>query len=128
MLDTNTISYYFRGEPQVVQRLQAQRPAEIGVPAIVVYELRYGLARLPTEAAAPRTAALDAFAAHGVVAVHECAGPDIGGVDDWVLHTMESPSATGARGLVRGQFFSHDGRLIASTVQEGLMRHRKGDQ
>ncbi|MCA9539668.1 MAG: acyl-CoA thioesterase II [Myxococcales bacterium] len=48
--------------------------------------------------------------------------------DDWVLHTMESPSATGARGLVRGQFFSHDGRLIASTVQEGLMRHRKGDQ
>ncbi|WP_298428583.1 PIN domain-containing protein [Ottowia sp.] len=61
VLDTNTISYYFRGEPQVVQRLQAQRPAEIGVPAIVVYELRYGLARLPPEAAAPRTAALNAF-------------------------------------------------------------------
>ena len=30
-----------------------------------------------------RTAALDAFAAAGVVAVHECAGPDIGGLDDW---------------------------------------------
>lgn len=30
-----------------------------------------------------RTAALDAFAAHGVVAVHECAGPQIGGLDDW---------------------------------------------
>ncbi len=30
-----------------------------------------------------RRAALDAFAAAGVVAVHECAGPDIGGAEDW---------------------------------------------
>lgn len=30
-----------------------------------------------------RSAALDAFAAAGIVAVHECAGPDIGGLDDW---------------------------------------------
>lgn len=30
-----------------------------------------------------RTAALDAAAAAGIVAVHECAGPDIGGLDDW---------------------------------------------
>jgi predicted amidohydrolase YtcJ len=30
-----------------------------------------------------RTAALDAAAAVGIVAVHECAGPEIGGLDDW---------------------------------------------
>lgn len=30
-----------------------------------------------------QVAALDAAAAHGIVAVHECAGPDIGGLDDW---------------------------------------------
>ena len=30
-----------------------------------------------------RSAALDAAAASGIVAVHECAGPDIGGLDDW---------------------------------------------
>jgi predicted amidohydrolase YtcJ len=30
-----------------------------------------------------RLAALDAAAAFGIVAVHECAGPDIGGLDDW---------------------------------------------
>ncbi len=30
-----------------------------------------------------QAAALDAAAANGVVAVHECAGPDIGGLDDW---------------------------------------------
>lgn len=59
ILDSNTISYYFRGDPQVVPRLQAMRPADLGVPAIVEYELRYGLQRLPPEAAAPRVAALD---------------------------------------------------------------------
>jgi len=58
VLDSNTISYYFRGDPQVVPRLQALRPADIGVPAIVEYELRYGLMRLPEVAAAPRLAAL----------------------------------------------------------------------
>ena len=58
MLDTNTISYYFRGDPQVVPRLQAVPPAEIGVPAIVEYELRFGLLRLPPQAAAPRLEAL----------------------------------------------------------------------
>ena len=58
ILDTNTISYYFRGDPQVVPRLQALSPADIGVPAIVEYELRYGLLRLQAEAAAPRLAAL----------------------------------------------------------------------
>jgi tRNA(fMet)-specific endonuclease VapC len=58
ILDSNTISYYFRGDPQVVPRLQAVSPAELGVPAIVEYELRYGLLRLPAEAAAPRLAAL----------------------------------------------------------------------
>ncbi len=58
VLDSNTISYYFRGDPHVVPRLQALRPADVGVPAIVEYELRYGLMRLPLAAAAPRLTAL----------------------------------------------------------------------
>lgn len=45
-------------------------------------------------------------------------------LDDWILHVVESPSATGARGLVRGQMFTRDGTLVASTVQEGLIRRR----
>ena len=61
ILDSNTISYYFRGDPQVVPRLQALPPVDIGVPAIVEYELRYGLLRLPPEAADPRLAALAAL-------------------------------------------------------------------
>jgi acyl-CoA thioesterase-2 len=45
-------------------------------------------------------------------------------MDDWLLHVVESPSASGGRGLVRGQFFSRDGQLVASTAQEGLIRLR----
>jgi predicted amidohydrolase YtcJ len=37
----------------------------------------------PTQRRDARLAALDAAAAFGIAAVHECAGPDIGGIDDW---------------------------------------------
>jgi acyl-CoA thioesterase-2 len=43
-------------------------------------------------------------------------------VDEWFLYATDSPSASGARGYARGSIFSRDGRLIASTAQEGLMR------
>ncbi len=43
-------------------------------------------------------------------------------IDDWLLYAMESPSASGARGYARGQFFRQDGTLVASTTQEGLIR------
>lgn len=43
-------------------------------------------------------------------------------VDDWLLYVMESPSASGGRGLCVGRFFTRDGKLVASTVQEGVIR------
>jgi acyl-CoA thioesterase-2 len=43
-------------------------------------------------------------------------------IDDWLLYAMDSPNASGARGFSRGQFFTRDGRLVASTTQEGLVR------
>ena len=44
--------------------------------------------------------------------------------DEWLLYTNDSPSAAGARGFVRGQVFTRDGRLVASVAQEGLIRLR----
>jgi len=83
-----------------------------------------------------RAAALDAAAAHGIVAVHECAGPDIGGLDDWgeirdMVHGVEVVGywgeaaasadearalieATGARGLAGDLFV--DGALGSHTA------------
>jgi acyl-CoA thioesterase-2 len=46
--------------------------------------------------------------------------------DEWLLHVMESPRASGARGLVNGRIYSRDGKLVASTAQQGLIRKREG--
>ena len=43
-------------------------------------------------------------------------------VDDWLLYSVESPSASGARGFTRGSVFARDGRLVACAAQEGLIR------
>lgn len=45
-------------------------------------------------------------------------------VDEWLLNVMDSPVAHGARGLVRSRVFTQDGRLVASSAQEGLIRLR----
>jgi acyl-CoA thioesterase-2 len=46
-------------------------------------------------------------------------------MDDWLLYVLDSPSASGARGLCRGSLFTRDGRLVASTAQEGMLRIRR---
>lgn len=44
--------------------------------------------------------------------------------DDWLLWTIETGWTGGARGLAKGRFFSRDGRLLATVMQEGLIRLR----
>ena len=44
---------------------------------------------------------------------------------DWHLYSQDSPSASGARGFVRGAMHDRSGRLIASIAQEGLIRLRE---
>lgn len=46
-------------------------------------------------------------------------------MEDWLLYSMDSPSASGARGFNRGEVYTRDGRLIASVAQEGLIRPRE---
>ena len=43
-------------------------------------------------------------------------------VDDWLLYVCDSPSASGGRGLARGLIYDRSGRLVATTVQEGMIR------
>lgn len=45
--------------------------------------------------------------------------------NDWLLFSIESPNANGARGFARGNIFTREGKLIASVAQEGLMRPKK---
>ncbi len=48
-------------------------------------------------------------------------------IDEWLYYHMDSPCAAGSRGFNRGSFYTRDGRLVASAVQEGLMRLLKSD-
>ena len=43
-------------------------------------------------------------------------------VDEWMLYSCDSPSSSGGRGLARGLIYDRSGRLIASTIQEGMIR------
>ena len=42
--------------------------------------------------------------------------------DEWLLFAKESPNANGARGFVRGHFFTQAGELVATAAQEALIR------
>ncbi|EKT54359.1 acyl-CoA thioesterase II [Providencia burhodogranariea] len=46
-------------------------------------------------------------------------------IDDWLLYAIESPSASGGRGFVKGQIYNKKGALVATAVQEGVIRKRK---
>ncbi len=46
------------------------------------------------------------------------------GLEDWLLYTQDSPSASGARGMTRGKIFTRSGALIATVAQEGLIRKK----
>lgn len=44
--------------------------------------------------------------------------------DDWLLYATDSPWSGAGRGFNRGRIFNHDGKLIASAAQEGMVRRR----
>jgi len=49
-------------------------------------------------------------------------------MEKWHLYTQDSPNSSGSRGLTRGSIYSEDGVLVASAVQEGLIRLRTSDK
>jgi tRNA(fMet)-specific endonuclease VapC len=45
ILDTNTLIYFFKGLGSVADNFLAVSPKDIGIPAVVLYELEYGIAK-----------------------------------------------------------------------------------
>jgi len=45
-------------------------------------------------------------------------------MDEWLLFAIESPTASNSRGLVRGEIYNREGHLVATAVQEGVMRFK----
>jgi len=46
-------------------------------------------------------------------------------MDEWLLFAMESPNASGGRGLCTASVYNRGGELVATVAQEGLIRLRK---
>jgi acyl-CoA thioesterase-2 len=46
--------------------------------------------------------------------------------DDWVLYSTTSPVAAESRGLGNGHFFDRAGQVLATVVQEGIVKYFPG--
>jgi acyl-CoA thioesterase-2 len=46
--------------------------------------------------------------------------------NDWALYSTSSPVAADSRGMGTGHFFDRSGRLVATVVQEGLVKYFPG--
>ena len=106
-LDTNTVIYFFKGMGRVAENLRKEAPRDIGIPAVVLYELEVGIAR----SARPRQrrGSLDALlevvhilpfderaagASAELRAQLEKAGRGIGPIDTLIAGTALAHSAT----------------------------------
>ena len=107
ILDINTLIYYFKGQGQVAQNLANVSPQEIGISAIVLFELQVGIAK--STSPAKRTQQLQqllsrvnlvpfdrdcALAAATIRAQLEEQGTPIGPIDVLIAGTAASLQAT----------------------------------
>lgn len=105
-LDTNSLIYYFKGLGRVEEHLRATSPAEVAVPAVVIYELEFGIAQsvkpeqrrraLDAVLETIRVLRFDAASARASAAIRlqlEQAGTPIGPMDTLIAGTASAHSA-----------------------------------
>jgi len=115
VLDTNTLIYFFKGEGKVAEALLGKAPADIGIPAIALYELQVGIAKSSsptkrTKQLAELTSVVqvlpfhqqEAKAAAGIRARLERQGTPIGAYDT----------------LIAGTALAHGAILVTSNTRE----------
>jgi len=126
VLDTNTLIDFFRGDGRVAERLLATSPADVALPAVVVYELETGIAK--SSDAAKRRSQLDqllqvvavlpfgleeAKAAAALRAQLEVAGTPIGPMD-----TLSAGTAVAHRGVLVTRNVREFGRVAGLAVED----------
>jgi tRNA(fMet)-specific endonuclease VapC len=129
ILDTNTLIYYFKGQGQVAQNLANVSPQEIGISAIVLFELQVGIAK--STSPAKRTQQLQqllsrvnlvpfdrdsAVAAATIRAQLEQQGTPIGPIDVLIAGTAASLQATLVTHNVK-EFSRVSGLAIATGIE-----------
>ncbi len=105
-LDTNTLSYFFKGVGNVASNLRAVSPREVGIPSVVLYELEAGIGRaqkpnakrqaLAALLGAVRVLSFDENCARAAARIRvrlESAGTPIGPMDTLIAGTALGHSA-----------------------------------
>ena len=49
LLDTNIVSYWMRGDPELVERLKSRVPSDLALSAITLAEILYGIEKSPAK-------------------------------------------------------------------------------
>jgi tRNA(fMet)-specific endonuclease VapC len=107
VLDTNTLSYFFRGEGRVAEHLSKVSPSDVAISTIVLFEIETGIAKSP-EATKRRTQLDEAMStlrllpfgrkearsAARIRADLEAAGKPIGPYDVLIAGTASANGAT----------------------------------
>ena len=115
--DTDTVDYYFKGDPAVVPRLQALPRSQIALPSVVLHELRYGLARLPAVAAQPRLEAVSRFIAPLEMLDFDDACPQVATTLRAWLESERRPMGAHDT-LIAATALRHGAALVTRTVAE----------
>lgn len=118
LLDTNSISYLFRGEGRIAERLLAITPADAGIPAPVLYEARAGVLRLADGTRRQAMlGALDQLAATLAVAAFDAAAAVVAARIRAALEAQGTPIGSNDM-LIAAQALAHDLVLVSADVAE----------
>jgi tRNA(fMet)-specific endonuclease VapC len=114
-LDTNTLVYLFKGAGRVGERLLAEAPADIAIPAVVLYELELGIAL--SSQPAKRRKQLDVLLGAVTVLPFEEASAKSAAHVESTLRSAGTP--IGPRDvLIAGTALAHRATLVTHNVRE----------
>lgn len=115
LLDTNTLIYFFKQQGQVAAHLRQAQASQIALPAVVLFELEYGLLRSTKPQAQQK--GMDAIrAAYRVLPLDAKSAKSAA----WVKHTLELAGAPigPADQFIAGIALANDLTLITRNTRE----------
>lgn len=115
LLDTNTLIYFFKQQGQVAAHLQSRPAREVFIPAVVLFELEYGVLR-STRPALQRAGIDLALKAYGVVDMDYASAKAAA----WVKHVLEAAGTPigPCDQLIAGTALANDMTLITRNTRE----------
>ena len=114
-LDTNALIHFFKGMGRVKERLLATAPAEMAIPAVVLYELEIGIAQ--SSQASKRRAQLEELVSVVTILSFDAASARRAAQVDTALRRKGTP--IGPRDtLIAGTALAHQATLVTHNVRE----------